>query len=300
MAVFGSLIKGALGGYGDKPKVPVYNPVDPTAEALAAIEGNQANLPAAQKLAASTNAFNLAQLQQMLRTIMPGYDNIQGKQSEIVQSMMRGEIPQDVQSAIVNQAASKAIGGGYGGSGAHRNLVARDFGKTSYDITQQGMDSAQRWMAQTAQMAQPSMMDVTSMFISPQQRIAYQFQNRENQFNRDWMANQIKAAPDPFMAALGDAFIQDEQFIQDVVKEVAGSAGGAAMMCWVARTVYPEDNVKWRLFRRWLLRIAPKWFRNLYLRHGERFSKWISNKPTLKAIIRRWMDRKVEMAYGTI
>jgi hypothetical protein len=144
------------------------------------------------------------------------------------------------------------------------------------------------------------LMDVTSMFLTPQQRIAYSFQNKENQFNRDWMANQIAAMPDPRKAALGDAFIQDEQFIQDVIKEVAGSVGGAAMMCWVAREVYGDGDCRWKLFRHWLLRIGPKWFRNLYAKYGERFAKWISDKPKIKAVIRSWMDSKVEIAYGTI
>jgi hypothetical protein len=226
MAVFGALIKGALGGYGSKPKVPVYDAVDPTAEQLGAIAGNQAALPGAQKLAEQTNAFNIGQLQKALETIIPGYSSIKGKQSDIVQSMLRGELPRDVQDAVQQAAASRAVGGGYGGSGMNRNLVARDFGRTSFDITQQGLDSATRWMAATASMAAPALMDVTSMFLTPQQRIAYSFQNKENQFNRDWMANQVKAAPDPFKAALGDAFIEEERQIFELASSVAGMAGG--------------------------------------------------------------------------
>jgi hypothetical protein len=298
MAVLGSLIKGALGGYGKKPTVPVYNEVDPTAEQAAAISGNQQNLAAAQKLASSTNAFNTAQLQKMLESTVPGYNKIQGQQSGLIQSMLSGQIPKDVQDAITNQAAASAVGGGYGGSGMHRNLVARDFGMTSFQMTQQGMDSAQRWMAQTASMFTPGMMDVTSMFITPQQRTAYSFQNRENQFNRDWMANQVKAAPDPFKAALGDAFIEEERQIMELVGSVAGMAG--MMMCWVARECYPENDVTWRLFRQWLLKLAPKWFMRLYARYGERFAAWIHDKPRIKALIRRWMDGKVELAYGSL
>lgn len=293
MAVLGSLIKGALGGYGKKPKVPEYVPVDPAAEQAAAISGNLAALPSAQRLASQTNAFNLEQLQKMLKASIPGYENIQGQQSAVIQAMLRGELPREVQNALQNTAAARAIGGGFGGTPAHRYLEARDFSRGVDEQIQRGLDSATRWMAATASMVTPHMMDVTSMFITPQQRIAYQFQNRENQFNRDWMANQIKAAPDPFKAALGDAFIQEEAQIMELVGNVAGMAAG--MMCWVARAIYGDTDIRWRLFRQWLLKFAPRWLVRLYATYGERFAAWISNKPLVKAIIRRWMNRKVEI-----
>lgn len=63
--------------------------------------------------------------------------------------------------------------------------------------------------------------------------------------------------------------------------------------CWVARAVYGEGNVRWLLFRHWLLFRAPKWFRSLYLRHGEAFARWLANKTWLKAQIRRWMDARI-------
>lgn len=63
--------------------------------------------------------------------------------------------------------------------------------------------------------------------------------------------------------------------------------------CWVAREVYGVDNPSWLMFRDYLDYSAPEWFRNLYLNHGENFAKFISNKPTLKTIIRAWMDSKI-------
>ena len=74
-----------------------------------------------------------------------------------------------------------------------------------------------------------------------------------------------------------------------------GSAGGlAAFACWVAREVYGVQNPKWIMFRTWLLNDAPSWFRNLYINHGERFAKFISNKPVLKTIIRKWMNTRIK------
>lgn len=71
---------------------------------------------------------------------------------------------------------------------------------------------------------------------------------------------------------------------------------GAAMLtggCWVAREVYGIENPRWLEFRHWLFTESPSWFKNLYLKHGERFAKFISNKPFIKNFIRRWMDTKI-------
>ena len=75
-----------------------------------------------------------------------------------------------------------------------------------------------------------------------------------------------------------------------------GSAVGG--ICWVAREVYGEDNPKWVLFREWLLSKAPAWFRNLYIKYGERFAEFISNKPKLKSLIRRWMDSRISYNFA--
>jgi flagellar hook-associated protein 2 len=63
--------------------------------------------------------------------------------------------------------------------------------------------------------------------------------------------------------------------------------------CWVARAVYGENNVRWVLFRHWLLFRAPRWFRALYLRHGEAFARWLGDKAWLKSAIRWWMDARI-------
>jgi hypothetical protein len=70
--------------------------------------------------------------------------------------------------------------------------------------------------------------------------------------------------------------------------------GGFASKCWVAREVYGENNPKWLQFREWLNHKAPRWFDRLYIKYGEQFAKFISNKPRLKAIIRKWMDNRIK------
>jgi len=75
----------------------------------------------------------------------------------------------------------------------------------------------------------------------------------------------------------------------------AGDVVGAALplLCWVAREVYGSDNPRWMQFRTWMLTDSPKWLLNLYIKYGERFANWISNKPTIKSMIRYWMDTRI-------
>jgi len=76
---------------------------------------------------------------------------------------------------------------------------------------------------------------------------------------------------------------------------IGGIGGGIAkgIFCWVAREVYGEQNPAWLLFRDWMLNDAPKWMLGLYITFGERFAEFISDKPKLKNIIRKWMDSKI-------
>jgi hypothetical protein len=60
--------------------------------------------------------------------------------------------------------------------------------------------------------------------------------------------------------------------------------------CWVALEVYGAKDMRWFVFRDWLHNDAPKWFKNLYEKHGEDFAKYIKDKPALKWVIRQMMD----------
>lgn len=72
-----------------------------------------------------------------------------------------------------------------------------------------------------------------------------------------------------------------------------GLLSNTSLFCWVAREVYGPTNPAWLQFREWMFNESPQWFFNLYRKYGERFASWISNKPRLKGIIRKWMDSKI-------
>jgi hypothetical protein len=69
---------------------------------------------------------------------------------------------------------------------------------------------------------------------------------------------------------------------------------GGKFPCWVAREVYGDNDMRWFIFRTWLHYKAPKWFNKLYLTHGEKYAKFISNKPVLKWCTKQLMDLVVE------
>src|SRR5688572_27223449 len=62
-------------------------------------------------------------------------------------------------------------------------------------------------------------------------------------------------------------------------------------LCWVAREVYGVNDGRWLEFRSWLLGEAPAWLRNTYVKHGAAFATWVSDKPIIKQVIRRMVDR---------
>jgi hypothetical protein len=155
----------------------------------AAIQSTDANLrllPKAEELGGKVNAYNQDQMLAMLRKSIPGYDSLTKAQSDLLASGLRGEVPADVQKQLSMRTAAKSLAGGYAGSGMARNLEARDFGLTSWDITQKSLDSTSRWTESMARLTQPALFNVGSAFISPQQQFDY------NKLKAD-----AAAAPDP-------------------------------------------------------------------------------------------------------
>ena len=73
-----------------------------------------------------------------------------------------------------------------------------------------------------------------------------------------------------------------------------GTLGSAWILCWVAREVYGKSNPEWFIFRTWLEYDAPKWFKKLYVTHGENYAKLIAKVPPLKWLTKQLMDMVVE------
>jgi len=118
---------------------PGIDPNEITGEALSSIGNNQGT---AEGIAGRANKFSQEQVNAMLEQAIPGWSGIQAKRTANTADLLAGRLPSDVQSAVERSAASRALGGGYGGSGAAQNLTLRDLGRTSLDATTLGAQQA--------------------------------------------------------------------------------------------------------------------------------------------------------------
>lgn len=73
--------------------------------------------------------------------------------------------------------------------------------------------------------------------------------------------------------------------------------GIAGLVCWVAREVYGEDDPKWMLFREWMMKYSPRWMLYGYIKYGPRIARMIRGHNTVKTVIRRWMDSKIDLLF---
>ena len=74
-----------------------------------------------------------------------------------------------------------------------------------------------------------------------------------------------------------------------LTKITAAVPVSGAAPCWVARAAFGATDIRWLIFRAWLLDDAPSWFRSLYLRHGEAAGRWLAGKPRARGIVRAMM-----------
>lgn len=194
--------------------------------------------------------------------------------SELMAAQRRAELLQKQQlgAGLIGQEASigsQRLGQAYGMQrGISGDLGATILGRPSQSIGLGGQVLGHAQQGAAGQMG-PQLFD-------PNMGVNIAMQNQANQTNYAGAMAQAGAARSA--GTMG----------------MLGKLGGAAIgLCWVAREVYGESNPNWLKFRSWLLSDAPSWFVKLYAKHGERFAKFISNKPLLKSAIRSWMNSKI-------
>jgi hypothetical protein len=83
-------------------------------------------------------------------------------------------------------------------------------------IQNQGLAQAQNFIQQQRTMGMVQPFSVSSMFITPAQRVGVMQQQQQAMYNRNLQAAQVAAMPDPTMAAIGSA-----------ISSAGGFAGGA-------------------------------------------------------------------------
>lgn len=207
-----------------KPTIPEFIKTDLGAEQSKAISENLASLPGAENLASQTNQFNINQIQSMLRQVIPGYDSMVGGATKNIEDELSGRIPADVSAAVQTSDAARALSGGFAGSGMHGNLVARDLGLTSLDLTQRGISSAQSWIQSMNSINAPAMFNLSSMFVSPAQQASVTQANNMGQFQRDYVSNL-----NDWQHSLGVAAAQDLNDSMGTIMSLIGSFTGGSL-----------------------------------------------------------------------
>jgi hypothetical protein len=166
--------------FGTKPGVAEYTPTDLGAEA---------------KKAAASDISNMPEIQALLEKILPGYGEMVGQGSKNTLSLLRGEIPQDVQDQVRRTSAFRSLTGGFGGSGIAKSLTARDLGLTSLDLMGKGENSAQRWAGLTEGAVSPFSVTAKEQADQTMKNNLYKQATEQFKYN-------VLAAPDPGAAGL--------------------------------------------------------------------------------------------------
>lgn len=194
--------------YGRRPVVPEFPSFS---EALKEItRGNIAALPSLRRLGLeSTEAYSA-----MMEAAYPGITKLKELGTENIRSMLSGELPKSVQDQLKTRSAEYGVGSGTGMSEFSGAKGLRDLGLETLRYTQSGLDSASRWIAQ----AQGQTFDFSRMFLGPQDAI----RQAEGRWSRDWLANQVAAAPDPTARGKFDA---EMEWIGMILSIYGGGAG---------------------------------------------------------------------------
>lgn len=181
--VSGPNLAGLIAAFGTKPNIP-----DPSATQGQAIQGDISNLGSLYGLAGSVNQFQNSQAPLGLQQNLPGYQDLLGKASSNAQSLLSGQVPQDVINQLTQSAAERGIAMGSPGSPNANSALLSALGQTSLGLEQQGLQNFQTLEGMTPQAAP---MDLSRFMVTPQQQ-------------QDVATQQAisRAAPDPASSAL--------------------------------------------------------------------------------------------------
>ncbi len=211
--------------FGEKPDVAPYIPTDFGVEQQRALTEDIGAFPDITQLGDLYQQYMLADLNK----VMPGFSDLLASGTADAAAieasalpLIKGEIPQDVKDQVMRSSAFQALQGGFQGSPMAGALTARDLGLTSLNLMNQGANlaqaggnAAQRW----AGLAEGTMLNPSSMLITPQQQAALTMQNNLYKQQTQQLQNNLNAAPDPVAKGISDTII-------NLVGAYLGKGGG--------------------------------------------------------------------------
>lgn len=205
--------------FGSRPDVPNLPALNFGEQQGIAVGNNTANLPGIENLANLVNNFSQEQWDKALEAALPSYSSRKGIIAGNILDLAEGKVPGDISAQVQGNAAARSLGGGYGGTGAGRNLVARDLGLTSLDLMDKGLSATNRWLAA----AKAPTFDVSSMFITPTQQADFAIEERNAQWQNQYLKAQVDAMPDPVTHGIWSVI---HQIGMSAINGLTGNAGG--------------------------------------------------------------------------
>lgn len=184
---------------------------DITKQSLEALTANRAG---AESAASATNLFNYDQLKKIVEMASPDIFKTIGKAGAAIGDMVSGKLPDDVLSYIMDSGAARALSGGYGpngGGGSFSNYKSlRDLGRTSADQSMRGITALGSYLTGLKNFL-PQQQSPTDLLPSLNQTLQYSMWNQDRQYEADVYNAQVRALPDPFLAAVGAAITSSGQ-----------------------------------------------------------------------------------------
>lgn len=187
MAAAATVAGVALSATQKGPKIPGLP--DSTAAPGAAASANLAAFPTISALADKTNAYNQKNLDARLEDVYPGYKDAIKNVGDTITDWTSGKLSDDAVAELYRTGAAQAVTGGYGGSPRANFSNARNILATSTDLQKTGIGALQSWLQTAKGTLTAPQFDVTSMFLTPGQKI----QGDQAQFERNLAQSHVDA-----------------------------------------------------------------------------------------------------------
>lgn len=193
-----------------KYSVPDAATVDIDQEQLANVRSNASTFEAAKQLAQQYNDFMAEQVSNRLKANFPQFEGLQTAGADVIAKRLAGVLSTSDAAGVQRRSAARGLGLGVAGSPAGGALTLRDLGIAQYQAQTQGLNDLGNFTQTVLGAKNAPLFDFSNVFMTPQQRIATQFQNKTNQWNVQNLRNQMAVQPEPWMKALagfGDSLL---------------------------------------------------------------------------------------------
>ncbi len=191
-------------------KIPDAATVDINQEQLANVKSNAETFASAKELAQQYNDFMAEQVSNRLKANFPQFEGLQTAGADVIAKRLAGVLSTSDAAGVQRRSAARSLGLGVAGSPAGGALTLRDLGLSQYQAQSQGLAELGNFTQTVLGAKNAPLFDFSNVFMTPQQRIAIQFQNKTNQWNVQNLRNQMAVQPDPWekaLAGFGDSLL---------------------------------------------------------------------------------------------